>query len=271
MIKTLVVGDIVGKPGRQCLESHLSRIRDQIEPDIFIVNAENAAGGFGLTEKVYQFLIDKIGVDCVTMGNHWHDKREIYDFLPRADKIVLPANMDNVDDEMKGMKVLKTKSGEEYIVMNFIGQVFMNPNYRPLFKAVDLVMDRLPAHIPIRFVDFHAEATSEKQGMGHYLAGRVSGVWGTHSHVQTADQRILAGHTGYITDVGMTGAYDSIIGMDKEAALARLQNPQVRRRLQPAKNDPWLCCLVLEIDENSGACTRIQRHRWDGSTMDVSG
>lgn len=262
MIRFLSVGDIVGKPGRQALEMFLPKAREEFKPDVVLVNAENAAGGFGLTEKIYQQLTDKLSIDCLTMGNHWHDKREIYDFLPRATRMVIPANMNNVSDESHALKILETKSGVKFAVTNFIGQVFMNPDNRPLFESVDRVFGRIPSNVKVRILDLHAEATSEKQGLAHYMTNRASLLYGTHSHVPTADERIFNGFTGYLTDLGMTGAYDSVIGMDKKAAIERLRDPNCRRRLEPAKNDLWMCFLVTEFDETTGACTKIMRRRW---------
>jgi hypothetical protein len=268
VIRFICIGDIVGKSGRAALEKYLPIAREKYSPDVVLVNAENAAGGFGLTEKIYLQMVEKLEVDCITMGNHWHDKREIFDFFPRSERIVIPANMNNVSSETDGLKILESKSGVRFAVTNFIGQVFMNPDNRPLFAAVDLIYDRIPPSVKIRILDLHAEATSEKQGLAHYMTGKASLVYGTHCHVPTADERIFSEHTGYLTDLGMTGAYDSVIGMDKKAAIERLKDPTCRRRLEPAKNDLWMCFLVADFDEATGACIKINRVRWPAELSD---
>ena len=262
MTRILAVGDIMGKAGRQALDKLLPKARAEFAPDLVLVNGENAAGGFGLTEKIYDAFVDTLGIDCVTMGNHWHDKREIYDFLPRAEKLVLPANMGNVDDETRGLRILTTKGGTRFAVMNLIGRAFMQEGNRDPFKAIDRLLEEVPAAVKVRIVDVHAEATSEKQGLGWYLAGKVSLVYGTHSHVPAADERVLGGKTGFVTDIGMTGGYDSVIGIRKEAAIHRLLTGE-KKKFEPASDDPWLCFVVADVDDQTGHCTAIQRRRWE--------
>lgn len=258
-MKLLALGDIMGKAGRKCIESHLTGIREEHQIDFVIVNGENAAGGFGLTKKIYDEFTVKHDIDCVTMGNHWHDKREIYDFAPKSDKLVLPANMGNVQED-QGLKIIRSKSGVEVAVINLIGKVFMYGENRCPFQAVDRLLAKVPAHVKVRVVDMHAEATSEKQGLGWHLAGRASLVYGTHSHVPTADERILDKKTGFCSDLGMTGAYDSVIGIRKEAAIHRLLTGQ-KAKFEPATENPWLYAILAEIDENTGNCTKIDRLR----------
>jgi metallophosphoesterase (TIGR00282 family) len=260
--RVLALGDIMGKAGRRALERLLPRARGEFAPDVVLVNGENAAGGFGLTEKIYDAFHANLGIDAVTMGNHWHDKREIFDFAPRAERLVLPANMGNVEREELGLKILTAKSGVRFAVINLIGRAFMVDGNRDPFKAVDALLDRVPAAVRLRIVDMHAEATSEKQGLAWYLAGRVSLFYGTHSHVPTADERILSGKTGFVTDIGMTGGYDSVIGIRKEAAIHRLLTGE-KKKFEPATEDPWFCAIVADIDDDSGHCTRIQRLRWE--------
>jgi metallophosphoesterase (TIGR00282 family) len=262
MTRILAIGDVMGKAGRRALERLLPRARAELQPDIVLLNGENAAGGFGLTEKIYQGFVTGLGVDCVTMGNHWHDKREIYDFLPRADRLVLPANMGNVEREASGLRVLTAKNGVQFAVINLIGRAFMQEGNRDPFKAVDKLLGEVPAAVKLRIVDVHAEATSEKQGLAWYLCGRVSVVYGTHSHVPAADERILGGKTGFVTDIGMTGGYDSVIGIRKEAAIQRLLTGE-KKKFEPATDDPWLCALVADVDDATGVCTRVQRLRWE--------
>lgn len=260
MTRVLAIGDVIGKAGRRCLDRLLPRLRTEHAVDIVIVNGENAAGGFGLTEKIYRNFVGQLQIDAVTMGNHWHDKREIYEFAPKADRLILPANMGNVEHEDSGIKILTASSGVRFAVVNLIGRAFMVDGNRDPFKVVDKLIAQIPASVKIRIVDIHAEATSEKQALGWYLAGRVSLVYGTHQHVPMADERILLGKTGYITDLGMTGGYDSVIGMRKEGAIQRLLTGD-KSKLEPALGDPWLCGLVADIDDETGHCRSVNRLR----------
>jgi metallophosphoesterase (TIGR00282 family) len=266
MIRILAAGDVIGKPGRKALAKLLPLARESFSPDIVIVNGENAAGGFGLTQKIYDQFISSFGIDCVTMGNHWHDKPEIHSFAPTAERLVLPANMMNVGDNALAYRVLETKSGVPFAVINLIGKAFMHPDNRDFFKPLDEIFAKLPAQCRIRIVDFHAEATSEKQALGHFLKGKASLVYGTHSHVPTADERILEGGTGYTTDLGMTGPYDSVIGIRSEAALLRMQTGE-RKRFEPATHDLWFCFVLADIDPNTGKCIKIERYRWEWDKM----
>lgn len=261
MTKILAIGDVMGKAGRRCLDRLLPRAREELKPDFVLVNGENAAGGFGLTKKIYDEMVGALGIDCVTMGNHWHDKREIYDFLPKADRLVLPANMANVDKEALGLKIIAAKNGPHVAVVNVIGKAFMHGENRCPFKAVDRLFDQIPSYVKIRIVDMHAEATSEKQALGWYLKGRASLVYGTHSHVPTADERILGAETGFCTDLGMTGGYGSVIGIKKEAAIHRLLTGE-KKKFEPATEDPWMFAIVTEIDDDTGRCRTIQRVKW---------
>jgi len=260
--RLLAIGDVVGKGGRRCLELLLPRARAEFRPDVVLVNGENAAGGFGLTEKIYDGLVGPLGVDAVTMGNHWHDKREIYDFMGRAERLVLPANMANVQTENLGLRILKAHGGAPFAVINLIGRAFMHGENRDPFAAVDRLLDQIPAAVRVRIVDMHAEATSEKQGLAWYLSGRVSLVYGTHSHVPTADERIMGGKTGFVTDIGMTGGYDSVIGMRKEPAIQRLVTGE-KKKFEPSTEDLWTCFIVADVDEATGQCRSIQRVRWE--------
>lgn len=262
MIRVLAAGDVIGKPGRKALAKLLPLARETLKPDIVIVNGENAAGGFGLTKKIYDQFINTFGIDCVTMGNHWHDKPEIHSFAPTAERLVLPANMMNVGDNALAFRVLETADGIPFAVINLIGKAFMHADNRDFFKPVDEILANLPSQCRIRIVDFHGEATSEKQALGHYLKGRASLVYGTHSHVPTADERIFEGGTGYTTDLGMTGPYDSVIGIRVEAALLRMQTGH-RKRFEPATNNLWFCFVLADIDPTSGKCLKIERHRWE--------
>lgn len=256
----------MGKAGRRAVTKLLPHARDRFQPSIVIANGENVAGGFGLTKKLYKQLTETMGIDCVTMGNHWADKREIYQFAPEATALVLPANMGNVTEEEAGLKILETADGVRYAVINLIGRAFMHPDNRSPFEAVERLIARIPSTVKIRIVDMHAEATSEKQGMGRFLTGRASLVYGTHSHVPTADERIFGGKTGFTTDIGMTGSYDSVIGIRTDAALARMLTGE-RKKFEPACDDLWMCFIVADIDPATGQCARIERHRWELDRM----
>ena len=271
MTVVLAIGDVMGKAGRRCLERLLPRARAEFKPDLVIANGENAAGGFGLTKKIYDEFVGPLGIDCVTMGNHWHDKREIYEYGPSAERLVLPANMANVDREESGMRIIYTKGGTPFAAINVVGKAFMYGENRCPFKAVDRLLDRVPSHVKIRIVDMHAEATSEKQGMGWYLKGRASLVYGTHSHVPTADERILGGETGFVTDLGMTGGYGSVIGIKKEAAIHRLLTGE-KKKFEPATEDPWFYAIIADLDDSTGRCRGIQRLKWplDDAAVDES-
>jgi metallophosphoesterase (TIGR00282 family) len=258
--RVLAIGDVMGKPGRRCLEGLLPKARAELRPDLVLVNGENAAGGFGLTRKIFDQFIGPLAIDCVTMGNHWADKREIYDFADH-ERLVLPANMGNVERESSGLRVLRGHGGTEFAVINLLGKAFMHGDNRCPFRAADKLLEQVSSRIKIRIVDMHAEATSEKQAIAWHLAGRVSLVYGTHSHVPTADERVLDGTTGFCTDLGMTGPYDSVIGIKKEASIQRLMLGE-KRKWEPATGDPWLYAIVADIDAETGRCSAIQRVKW---------
>ena len=260
MIKALIVGDIIGRPGRTVLQDALNRIRLSHDPDIVLVNGENAAGGFGITEKVYNLFVSEFGVDCVTTGNHWHDKKELFSYLPLAERLFLPGNVHNTPSELRGLyKGVTKKSGIPFAVINVIGRVFMHENNKNPFEAISRLVEAIPKQTKVILVDVHAEASSEKLALGDFLTCNVSLVFGTHSHVPTADGRLLENFTGFITDVGMTGPYDSIIGMKKELALKRMLTGNKSVRLEPAKHDLRFYGILAEIDEETGQCCKISR------------
>lgn len=261
MIRVFVLGDVIGRYGRGLIREFKERIANSLNPDIFLVNGENAAGGFGLTFKVYQELTDQLGVDCITMGNHWHDKKEILNWKGSVKNLVLPANMANIENELDGLRILQTKSGVSYAVINVIGQTFMKEGNRSPFDAVSRLLPRVSAEVKIRIVDIHAEATSEKQAMAHFLKDRVSLVYGTHSHVPTADERILTYGSGFVTDVGSTGGYDSVVGMEKAEALKRMLTKE-KIHLSPAKGDLRMYGIYAELCELTGRCLSIARIFW---------
>lgn len=254
----------MGRAGRQCLASYLPEIKQRFNPDIFIVNGENIAGGFGITEKLFREVTEEYGVNVVTTGNHWHDKNEINAFRRNCQNLLLPANMYNVSDVGDGYCVMTTTGDIPYAVINLTGRVYMKGNNRCPFQCLDSILQEISPEVKIRVVDFHGEATSEKQALAHYVAGRVSLIYGTHTHCPTADERILAGKTGYLTDVGMTGAYDSVIGVQKELSLAYFLSKD-RPRFKPAMEDPWLCAVIATVDPTNGHCVAIERIKWVSS------
>ncbi len=254
-MRLLFIGDIVGRAGRRTLTDHLNHLIDHHLIDLVVANGENAAAGYGLTASVLRELFDA-GVDVVTSGNHIWDKKEIMAILDREPRLLRPANYPPGLPGV-GQGIYETAAGIKVGIMNLEGRVFMK-NLDCPFRAADVLIDDLKKTTPIIFVDFHAEATSEKQALGFYLDGRVSAVVGTHTHVQTADERILAGGTGYLTDVGMSGSQDAIIGNQKEPALQRFLT-QLPVRLEVAKKNPQLCAVVLTINEETGCCEAIER------------
>jgi len=254
-VKLLFIGDIIGKPGREALSRELHRIVDRHRVDLVIANGENAAGGFGLTAETAQELF-KCGVQMITSGNHIWDKKESLEYIKREERIVRPANYPE-GTPGKGTTVIRTPGGVKVGILNLEGRVFMN-NLDCPFRCADREIAKLKEETPIVFVDFHAEATSEKVSLGWYLDGRVSAVIGTHTHVQTADERVLTGGTAYMTDAGMTGAFDSVIGVKKEEAILKFitQRPA---KFEVAKKDIRINGAVIEVDEKTGLALGIER------------
>ena len=258
-MKILFVGDIVGKPGRRALVRLLPELIDRHLIDYTIVNAENAAGGFGVTHAVLAEL-DELPVDCFSSGNHVWDKKEVADLLAdRRRRLIRPANYPEGNPGV-GLHVGESAAGVRVATLNLEGRVFMGELDNPFHKA-DEILDRLARDEPdvqVVVVDFHAEATSEKQAMGFHLDGRVSAVLGTHTHVPTADERVLPGGTALLTDVGMTGPYESIIGFRHDKVLHRFLYA-TPSSFQVAKRDVRLAGAVLDVDEETGLCRSIER------------
>ena len=229
-MKILMVGDIFGEPGRRALQTLLPRLKREHHIEFTVVNVENAAGGFGVTPEIATQILEQ-GTDVMTSGNHIWDKKEIVEYIGRENLLLRPANF---PEGTPGTGFITAKAGPHKVaVINLMGRVFMQPNDCPFRKADELVRD-LRREAAVILVDFHCEATSESVAMGWYLDGRVSAVVGTHRHVQTADERVLPGGTAYITDLGMTGPIDSVIGVDKDAILRRFLS-QMPVRMEPAK------------------------------------
>ncbi len=254
-LRILFIGDIVGQPGRFAVRERLDRLVDRHQVDLVVANGENAAAGFGLTADTLRELFD-LGIDVMTTGNHVWDKKEAFPCLESEPRLLRPANYPP-GAPGRGAGIYSTAAGLRVGVLNLEGRVFMNSLDCP-FRAADRLLEDLRRQTPIILVDFHAEATSEKVALGHYLDGRVSAVVGTHTHVQTADERILPGGTGYLTDAGMTGSLDSVIGIRKELAIERFLT-QLPVRFEVAKREITLCGALFEIDEESGRALRVQR------------
>jgi metallophosphoesterase (TIGR00282 family) len=254
-MKLLFVGDVIGRPGREALAALLPRLVDQQRADFVVVNIENAAGGFGVTPEVLAELAP-LPIDCFTSGNHIWDKKEGVELLDREPRLLRPANYPD-GNPGHGVYRGETAAGVPVAVINLEGRVFMH-SLRSPFLVADQLLAALPPECKVVMIDFHAEATSEKQALAFYLDGRVSAVLGTHTHVPTADHRVLPGGTALLTDVGMTGPYESIIGMRADKVLKRflLQTPAP---LEVAKRDVRLAAALVEIDPATGHAAAIER------------
>ena len=277
-MRILFVGDIFGRPGRNIVREHLAGLVKEHAVDLCIANGENAAGGFGLTPQIAEEFFD-LGIDVITTGNHVWDKRELVDYLnSAADEPYSPARRvlrpANYPAGTPGVGVYEgtTRGGVPYAVVNLQGRVFM-ANIDDPFRVADRLLETISAKVI--FVDFHAEATSEKVALGWYLAGRVTAVVGTHTHIPTADTRVLPGGTAYQTDVGMTGPYDSVIGVQKEQILQRFLT-SLPARFEAAVNNVRFCAVLVESDESTGKARSIQRimldqdgHGEDGKSWQV--
>jgi len=254
-MKILFVGDVIGKPGRKAVRNLLTRLIDRHRADYVVVNVENSAGGFGVTPEVLAEIED-LPIDCYTTGNHVWDKKEGVEILDRMPRLLRPANYPE-GNPGKGLYVGETAAGIRVATINLEGRVFMNSLESP-FVVADRLLARLDSKVKVILVDFHADATSEKQALAFYLDGRVSAVLGTHTHVPTADERVLPGGTALQTDVGMTGPYESIIGMRVDKVLKRflLQTPS---SFEVAKKDVRLAAAVVDVDEETGRARGIER------------
>ncbi|RLQ91648.1 TIGR00282 family metallophosphoesterase [Falsibacillus albus] len=254
-MRLLFVGDVVGSPGRDMIKEYLPRLKDKYRPQFTIVNGENAAGGKGITEKIYRELLD-CGANIVTLGNHAWDNREVFEFIEDAKYLARPGNFPK---GTPGTGLVFSKINDlEIAVINLQGRTFMAAIDCPFQKADELI-EEAKKRTNVIFVDFHAETTSEKQAMGWYLDGRVAAVIGTHTHVQTADNRILPNGTAYLSDVGMTGPYDEILGMGKEAVLKRFMTSLPVRFEVPKTGRTQLSGCFIDIDAKSGNAKNIQR------------
>lgn len=253
-MRILFVGDIVGSPGRRILKDHLADTVAQRKIDLAIVNCENAASGFGITPRLADELFEA-SADVLTGGNHIWDRKEIMDYFPNQPRLLRPANFPN-GLPGSGLYIGRTRGGLPYAVLNLQGRTFMTPIDCP-FRAAERELARIPSETRAIVVDIHAETTSEKQAMGWFLDGKVSAVVGTHTHVATADARVLPGGSAFITDVGMTGAHDSIIGMTKQPIIQRFLNG-LPARFEAAEGDVQLHAVVIDVNEASGRARSIE-------------
>lgn len=249
----LFIGDVVGSPGREMIKEYIPKLKAKFRPHLTIVNGENAAGGRGITEEIYRNFLES-GANAVTLGNHSWDNKGIFDFIDNAKYLARPANF---PEGTPGKGIVFVKINQlEAAVISLQGRTFLPPLDCP-FKKADELIEQAKRKTNIIFVDFHAEATSEKQAMGWYLDGRVTAVVGTHTHVQTADSRILPEGTAYMTDVGMTGPYDGILGMERDAVINRFLTAMPVRFEVPKTGRKQLSACLIQVDDKTGKAKSI--------------
>jgi len=244
-MRVLFIGDIVGSPGRQIVRDRLADLVEHQHIDLVIANGENSASGFGITPKIADDLLG-LGIEVLTGGNHSWDRKEIFDYMPHEPRLLRPANFTE-GNPGSGLYVGTAKNGVKYAVLNVQGRVFLAPNDDP-FKKIDAELAKLPADVAFVLVDMHAETTSEKIALGWYLDGRVTAVVGTHTHVTTADERVLPDGTAYITDVGMTGPHNGVIGMERGAIIKKFIDG-LPTRFEVATGDVQMNAVVIETDD----------------------
>ncbi len=254
-MRILFLGDVVGRPGRQAVSEHLPRLREQWALDCVVINGENAAGGFGITEAICDELL-AAGADVVTLGNHSFDQREALVFIERQPRLLRPANYP-AGTPGRGATMVEARNGGRVLVINVMGRIYMDPLDDP-FGAVEREIAACPLGgvCDAVIVDMHAEATSEKQAMGHWLDGRASLVVGTHTHVPTADDRILPNGTAYMSDAGMCGDYDSVLGMQKDEPIRRFLEKTPGSRMEAATGEGTLSGIAVETDDRTGLAIR---------------
>jgi 2',3'-cyclic-nucleotide 2'-phosphodiesterase len=260
----MFLGDVLGKAGREAVYHHLPLLREQLKPDVVVVNGENAAHGFGITEEIF-LKLREAGADVVTLGNHSFDQREALVFIAREDRMIRPINWP-AGCPGAGSSLFETAQGRRVLVVNAMGRVMVEPVLDDPFPAVDRALEscKLGRDCDAIILDFHAEASSEKMAMGHFCDGRASLVVGTHTHTPTADHHILKSGTAYQTDAGMCGDYDSVIGMDKAEPLQRFLRKLPVERMKPAEGEATVCGLIVETDDISGLAKRLAPIRVGG-------
>ena len=263
-MKILFCGDVMGRSGRAVVKAEVPRLRRALALDFVVVNAENAAGGFGLTERLCGEFYE-CGVDVLTSGNHAWDQREILSYIGRDPRLLRPANFPKGSTPGAGSCLMRDSAGRSLLVVNLMGRLFMEALDDPFARLDEtLAGHRLGTDVSAILVDFHAEASSEKMALGHFADGRVSAVIGTHTHVPTADQQILPGGTGYMTDAGMCGDYDSVIGLRKDMAVERFVTKVPGERPKTAEGEATLCGVLIEADDESGLARRLEPVRLGG-------
>ncbi len=267
-MRILFAGDIMGRSGREALERHLPEVRQRLQPDVVIVNGENASNGAGITEKICQQFYDW-GVDCITTGNHVWDQREIITTIGRDEKLIRPFNYP-AGTPGHGLYRFRISDGRVITILNGMGRLYMDPLDDP-FQGIQTLLAKevLGKNTQAIFVDFHAETTSEKMSFAHYIDGRVSAVVGTHTHIPTADAHVLKHGTAYMTDAGMTGDYDSVIGVEKAIAMHRFIKKMPGERLKPAGGTGTFCGCFIVTDEKTGLAKSIAPIRIGGVLPEV--
>ena len=265
-ITLLCIGDVVGRPGRFIVAHGVPQLVKQHGIDCVIVNVENAAAGSGLTANLYEKFL-RYGVDVMNLGDHTYRKADILPTLENSERIVRPANFPEAAVG-RGCTIFETAAGAKVAVIQLIGRLFVRTVADCPFQAVDRILARLPSDVKIVVVDMHAEATSEKVAMGWHLDGRVSVLFGTHTHIPTADERVLEKGTAYITDLGMTGPYDSVLGRRKDRVLRALTTG-MPCPFDVATEDPWLCGILVKVDSDTGRASHIERVRLDTSNLNA--
>jgi len=263
-MKILFLGDVMGRSGRTAITERLPRLREDWRLDFVVVNGENASNGAGLTGAHAKLLLEA-GADCVTLGDHAFDQKDMMQFIESEPRVLRPINFAKTAPG-KGARVFEARGGRRVLVAQILGQVFMKRPFDDPFSAIDQVLRAHPmgGQVNATLVDVHCEATSEKMGLGHYCDGRASIVVGTHTHVPTADAMILPGGTAYQTDAGMCGDYNSVIGMDKAEPLRRFITGMAKARFSPAEGQGTLSGLYVETDDKTGKATRVQMIREGG-------
>jgi metallophosphoesterase (TIGR00282 family) len=264
-VRILALGDIVGRPGRQVVHAKLPGIVRESKVDLVIANGENIAGGSGITQNLFHKL-RSYGVDVITLGDHVYRKLDIVPTLQASERIIRPANLAS-EAAGKGSTIVTTNSGVQVCVLSVLGRIYMNLPADDPFAAADRVLERLPRTVKVCVADVHAEASSEKVALGHWLDGRVSFIFGTHTHIPTADAKILPGGSAYISDLGMCGPYDSVLGRRKDRVM-KYMTTNMPHSFDVATADVRLCGAIAEIDETTGRATSIERVEVQGDNAD---
>jgi 2',3'-cyclic-nucleotide 2'-phosphodiesterase len=268
-LRLIFLGDVLGKTGRDAIYEQLPIMRERYKPDLVVVNGENAAHGFGITEDIYTRLREA-GADVVTLGNHSFDQREALVFIERESQMIRPLNWP-AGCPGRGTAMVETAKGQRVLVVNAMGRVMIEPVLDDPFPAINRELEqcRLGVDCDAIIIDMHAEASSEKMAMGHFCDGRASLVVGTHTHTPTADHQILPHGTAYMTDAGMCGDYDSVIGMDKAEPLQRFLRKLPIERMRPAEGPATICGVAVETDDKTGLATKISPIRIGGRLSQV--